>query len=267
MIGFAESFLVWVASTFIPGFLGLFVITWAGRRLGPTYIAAFALGIFLWFFVDTISGSAVLDVNNGFNGGFAQFGVVILFLAGVLFFFTIDRNRGIFAPESAIGKYGLIIPMLAAIAVGIHGLGEGAAYGATAHSTSSTSLIDAFGGFTAGVAYVLHKGLEPMMIGACYVGYYEGKGVKVASSLRNLLLLSILFVLPSLLGAATGYFYPWDATYAFALGTGTSIYAFFRLSAPLFLTGKGVPSRQTLKIAIAWILGFIAIYFAALFHS
>ena len=266
MIGFAESFLAWTAATFIPGFVGLFVITWIGRKLAPTYVLAFALGIFLWFFVDTISGSAVLDVNLGFTGGLAQFGVVVLFLAGFLFLMTIDRNRGIFTPESAIGKFGMIIPMLAAVAVGIHGLGEGAAFGATAYSTSSTSLIDAFGGITAGVAYVLHKGLEPMMIGACYVAYYNWKDAKVTTWLRNSLVLTILFVLPSLLGAATGYFYNWDATFAFALGTGTSIYVIFRLAAPLFLTGNA-QSRKTMRIAVAWALGFMAIYFAALFHS
>lgn len=266
MIGFAESFLAWAAATFVPGFIGLLVITWAGRKLAATYIVAFALGIFLWFFIDTISGSAVLDVNSGFNGGLAQLGIVVLFLAGLLFFIMIDRNRGIFTPESAIGKYGMVIPMLAAIAVGIHGLGEGAAYSATANSTISTSLIDAFGGITAGVAYVLHKTLEPMMIGAIYAAYTNGKSARIASWLRNSFLLTILFVLPSLLGAATGYFYDWNATYAFALGTGTSIYVIFRLAGPLFLTDKAQP-KQTLRIAVAWTLGFLAIYFAALFHS
>ena len=267
MIGFAESFLAWTAATFIPGFLGLFIITWAGRRFSPTYIIAFALGIFLWFFVDTISGSAVLDVNSGFTGGLAQLGVVVLFLFGFLFLMTIERNRGIFNPESAIGKYGMIIPMLAAIAIGIHGLGEGAAFGATAYSTSSTSLLDAFGGLTAGVAYFLHKGLEPMMIGAIYVAYYNWKGAKIATWFKNSLIMTILFVLPSLIGAATGYFYNWDATYAFALGTGTSVYAVLRLAAPLFPTTSAAPSKPTMKIAIALVLGFMAIYFAALFHS
>ena len=266
MIGFAESFLAWTAATLIPGFIGLFIITWAGRKVAPTFILAFALGIFLWFFVDTISGSAGLDVNSGFNGGLAQVGVVVLFIFGFLFFMTIDRSRGIFSPESAIGKYGMIIPMIAAIAIGIHGLGEGAAFGATAYSTTSTSLLDAFGGLTAGVAYFLHKGLEPMMIGAIYVAYYDWKGAKVAIWLKNSLILTVLFVLPSLVGAATGYFYSWDATYAFGLGTGTSIYAVLRLASPLFQTGSN-PSKPTIKIAIALVLGFMAIYFAALFHS
>ena len=139
MIGFAVSFLGWTASTIIPSLAGLLLITLASKKFPATYLAAFAFGILFWFFVDTISGSAVLDVNSGFTGGTAEAGVVVLFLAGALFFFWIDRKRNIFSPELAIGKYGMTIPLLVAVAVGIHGLGEGAAFGATAYSTSSTS--------------------------------------------------------------------------------------------------------------------------------
>jgi len=171
MIGFAESFLAWTAATLIPPFVGLLLIIVASKFVEARYLTAFASGIFLWFFVDTISGSATLDVNSGFGGGLAQVTVVILFLAGVLFFFLVDRNRDIFSPESAIGKYGVIIPVLVAAAIGIHGLGEGWDYGRTAYTTSSTDLLDAFGGITAGVAYVLHKAFEPVMIGACYSFY------------------------------------------------------------------------------------------------
>lgn len=267
MIGFTESFLAWTASTLIPGFLGLLVITWIGRKIAPIYLAAFALGIFLWFFVDTISGSALLDVNSGFTGGLSQLGVVVLFIVGVLFFVWTDRNRSIFSPELAIGKYGLAIPVLVAFAVGLHGLGEGAAFGATAYSTTSSSLLDAFGGITAGVAYVLHKGLEPMMIGACYTVYFNANSARLKDWIRNVSLLGILFVIPSLLGAATGYFLVYDTTYAFALGTGTSIYVVYRLAAPLFLKDDRSPSKESIKIAAAWLLGFLAIYIAALFHS
>src|SRR5256886_2656899 len=143
MIGFAESFLTWLASTILPTFVGLSLITWATKKVPARYIVAFAFGILFWFFVDTISGSAALDVNSGFGGGLAQVGVVLLFVIGVVFFFWVDRKRDILSPQSAIGKYGLTIPLLVAIALGIHGLGEGAAFGATAYSTSSTSLLNA----------------------------------------------------------------------------------------------------------------------------
>ncbi len=171
MIGFTESFLTWLAATIIPAFAGLLVITWAGKKIPTKYIAAFAFGIMFWFFVDTISGSAVLHVNSGFDGGIAQVAVVSLFIIGYLLFFWVDRKRDLLSPQSAIGIYGLTIPLIVAIAVGIHGLGEGTDFGYTAYATLSTSLLGAFGGVFAGVAYVLHKGLEPMMIGACYSVY------------------------------------------------------------------------------------------------
>jgi hypothetical protein len=267
MIGFGESYLVWIASTLIPAFTGLLVITWLGKKVPVTYVVAFALGIFLWFFVDTISGSSFLDVNSGFSGDWAQLGVVLLFLVGVLIFFSIDRKRNMLSPVTAVGKYGMAIPILTAVAVGIHGIGEGTAYGHLSSVTDSTTIIDAFGGLTAGVAYVLHKGLEPMMIGACYAFYLGQEKRSTSRMIRDVLFLSVIFTIPSLLGAATGYFIVYDTTYFFALGTGTSIYAAFRLAGPLFANDRKVPAKDTILVAIAWILGFMAIYVAALFHS
>ncbi len=267
MIGFTESIATWIASTLLPVFVGLLVITWAGKKIPVRYLVAFAFGILFWFFVDTISGSAVLDVNSGFTGGIAQAAVLVLFLLGVVFFFWVDRKRDILSPQSAIGKYGLTIPVLVAIALGIHGLGEGAAFGATAYSTSSTSLLNAFGGLNAGVAYVLHKVLEPMIIGACYSVYARPEGGSVGGWLRNMFLLSVVFAIPSILGAMTGYVLAYDTTYFFALGTGAAIYVVFRLAGPLFTSSEAVTGRDPIRVALCWILGIMALYFSALFHS
>ncbi len=243
------------------------VITWVGKKIPVLYIVAFAFGILFWFFVDTISGSAVLDVNSGFGGGLAQIGVLVLFLAGVIFFFWVDRKREILSPQSAVGKYGLTIPLLVAIALGIHGLGEGAAFGATAYSASSTSLLTAFGGLSVGVAYTLHKALEPMMIGACYSVYAEREEGSVGGWLQNMFLISVVFVVPSLLGAVTGYLVAYDTTYFFALGTGATVYVVFRLAGPLFVPGGAATNRDSIRVAVSWILGIMALYFSALFHS
>jgi len=276
MIEFAVGFIAWLASTWIPAFVGLLVIVWASQIVKPRYLTAFALGIFLWFFVDTIQGSALLDVNAGFTGGAAQVAAVGLFIIGVLSVFWIDRRRGLFSSESTMVTVSVAIPLLAAAAIGIHGLGEGAAFGATAYSTSSTSLLDAFGGASAGVAYLLHKGLEPMMAAACYCAYTNRTASGIKGQLKDVFLLSLVFVLPSLLGAAVGYFIMgpatgflagFDATYFFALGTGTSIYAALRLSRPLFRSGETVTSEDSIRIVAPILLGFLAIYFAALFHS
>src|SRR2546425_6045864 len=171
MLGFAESFLPWTASTLIPAFAGLLLVVLVGMKLQTRYVAAFAFGILFWFFVDTITGAASLDVNSGFSGGAGQLAIVGLFVIGVLFFFSVDRNRNIFSPDLAIGKYGLTIPVLVAVALGVHGIGEGAAFGGTAALTTSASLLDTFGGISGGVADVFHKALEPMIIGACYWAY------------------------------------------------------------------------------------------------
>jgi zinc transporter ZupT len=267
MLGFAEGFLPWTASTLIPAFVGLLLIVLAGMRLQARYIAAFAFGILFWFFVDTVTGAASLEVNSGFSGGVSQAATVGLFVVGVIFFFSFDRNRNIFSPESATGKYGLAIPVLVAVALGIHGLGEGAAFGGTAALTTSTSLLEAFGGIYGGIAYVLHKALEPMIIGACYCAYSVQNSKTTAGRLGDLAILSVIFAVPSLVGAATGYYLTYDSSYFYALGTGTAIYAAVRLFGLLFNNAGSVDSKESLAMALLITLGFLTIYFAALFHS
>ncbi len=309
MIGFPDSFLPWTAATLIPAFLGLLLIVSAERILDailsmlkralnriksffrrtslkadpgvtpsarhartPKYLSAFGLGIFLWFFVDTIGGAASLDVVDAFSASWAQIATVGLFVVGLIMFFSVDRNRNIFSPQLAVGKYGLAIPLLVAASVGIHGLGEGAAFGALASQTTSATLLDAFagptgGGLTAAVAYVLHKALEPMMIGACYFAYAWDHGRRPAGYLRDLLLLSIAFAIPSLIGAASGYYLAYNTSYFYALGTGTSIYAGVRLAGPLFNNAQPGSSRESIKMAFFLAFGLLVIYFAALFHS
>lgn len=269
MIGFAESLSVWLAATAIPAFLGLAIIIWAGTRIKPVYTAAFGFGIFLWFFVDTVEGAAKLAVSNGFDldGIGTQLAIVGLFIVGLLLFFWADTDRSIFNAESAVGKYGIAIPILVAAAVGIHGLGEGSAFGTLAATISSTSVLDAIGNVNAGIAYVLHKALEPMVVGACYAVYSVGRGTNIRGRVRDFFSLTTVFIIPSLLGAATGYFVAFDATYFFAIGTGTSIYAAIRLAAPLFSLAQNQNPRDSTRLVIALLLGFLAIYVAALFHA
>ncbi len=264
MLNFASSFLAWLGSTALPAFVGLVIISSAARFVKPRFIAAFALGIFLWFFADTIGGSSNLDVNAGFAGGVTQLAILVLFVVGLVLFFAVDRTMFSRLPGS--GEMDFRIPMLVALALGIHGFGEGTALGSTAVSTSSTSLLAAFGGIDAGVAYVLHKALEPMMIGACYVVYSQ-QGRNSLQRLKDLLVLTALFVIPSLVGAATGYYINYDATYFFALGTGTSIYAAFKLIGPQFRQSDATTSGESLKVALWLLFGFLCIYIAALFHS
>ncbi len=262
MLPFAESIGAWGFVTLAAALVGVWVIALLGSSIQLRYLSAFGLGIFLWFFVDTLEGSSDLVVGEGFGGGVSQLVVVLLFAFGVLSFLLADRD--------AVAGDGLqtpfLVPMLAALALGVHGLGEGLAFGSTAAQTSSGSLVDAFGGGVQAAAYALHKVLEPMMVGALYVGYTRGSPRSLARSAREMVALASIFVLPSVVGSIVGYFWALDTTYLFALGAGTSVYAFFRLSKPL-LSGVGPRVRDSVLVALSLLAGFILIYLAALLHS
>ncbi len=244
--------------------VGLFIIAGVAKSMSSRYLAAFSLGIYFWFFSDTIGGSSYLDVNSGFTGGVVQLVLVGLFIFGVLLVFSLDRTT--FEPGQAVMGMGFAIPLLVALAVGIHGFGEGAAFSATAATTLSTNLFNAFGGVTAAVAFILHKGIEPMMVGTTYWVYARDRAKNARAIVRDMLLLAFVFILPGTIGAATDYFLNYDTTYFFALGTGTSIYAAFRLAKPLFWNSNASNS-ESIRIALLMILGFLCIYFAALFHA
>jgi len=215
-------------------------------------------------FSDTIGGSSYLDVNSGFGGGIEHVSLYLFFAIGLGLVFSIDTS------VSSLGfgeeKFAMAIPALVAVAVGVHGFGEGAAFSTTAASTSSESIIDAFGGLSAGVAYVIHKALEPMMIGACYFAYSGPRAQGTSGRVRDMALLSTIFVIPATIGAAVAYFLAVDTTFGFALGTGTSIYAAVRLLKPVLGTSS-LNRFDSVKIPVALFLGFTSIYIAALFHS
>jgi zinc transporter ZupT len=168
-------------------------------------------------------------------------------------------------------KFGFAIPLLVAVAVGIHGFGEGAALSATAVTTPSTSLIDAFGGFTAGVAFVLHKALEPMMVGAAYWIYAKDHTKDMSGRMKDIVILTLAFTIPGIVGGASAYYvvqaYPSvDFTYVFALGLGTSIYAAVRLARGMFESPRSSGTDST-KMALMILLGFTCLYLAAQLHS
>lgn len=263
MLPFGESFAAIEAALILPTIVCLLASAGAARYANPRYLSAFALGVYFWFFSDTIGGSSYLDVNAGFAGGETQAILLALFVFGVLLLFSLDRGVFRAGPEP-IGL-SLWVPVLVAFAVGVHGFGEGAAFSATAAATTSTNLLDAFGGLSPAVAFILHKGIEPVMVGAAYWVYAKDRAKDAGALARDVLLLTLVFVLPGTIGAATNYYLGYQTTLAFALGTGTSIYAAVRLAKPLFWDQAS--PNESLKMAVLMILGFLCIYFAALFHS
>jgi len=269
MLGFAETFGGTLASFIIPAAAGLAIISLASRFLKAKYLAAFAIGLYFWFFSDTIGDASLLGANEGFSGGIFHVALWVCFGVGLVLMLTLDKEM--FSPGPEGMKFGFAIPVLVAIAVGIHGFGEGAALSATAVSTPSTSLIDAFGGVAAGAAFVLHKALEPMMVGAAYWIYAKDHAKGLNGRVKDLAVLTLAFTLPGIVGGASAYYivqaYPSaDFTYVFALGLGTSLYAAFRLARGMF-EGPSTSSTDSTKMALMVLLGFTCLYLAALLHS
>jgi zinc transporter ZupT len=269
LLGFAETFGATVASFVLPAIVALVIISVVARFLKARYLAAFAIGIYFWFFSDTIGDANLLGANEGFAGGFFHIALWIAFAVGLVLVISIDRD--LFTPGPEGVRFGFAIPLLVALAIGIHGFGEGAAIGATAVTTPAGNLIDAFGGFSAAVAFVVHKVLEPMIVGAAYWIYAKDHAKDMAGRVRDVVLLVLVFTIPGIIGAGSAYYvvqtFPGvDFTYVFALGLGTSIYAAVRLARALF-EGGATSRYESTKVAILILLGFTCLYLAAMLHS
>lgn len=261
MIPFFEAVGEWGAATFFPALLGLTIAYFAGRRAGAPLMAAFGTGIFLWFFVDSVEGTADFKVVSGYAGGVTQVAEVLLFVVGVVVFFSLGPKLSGQGRGSSLPGFGVVL--LAALSLGIHGFGEGSAFGTTAYLTSSNDVLQAFGGLPAGAAYVLHKVLEPMIVGAIYTAYRSGtQGVKFS----ELGTLALAFSLPSIAGAGLGYFIDYDSAYGFALGSGAAVFALVWVTQVWTAGAAQGPPKASVSLAVAMALGFILIYGAALLH-
>jgi hypothetical protein len=147
----------------------------------------------------------------------------------------------------------------------LHGMAEGADFGITAAQTPSNSLIDAFGGLAPSVSWVFHKMLEPTVVAAAYVSLAKPEQRKPSDRIVDALALAAVFVIPAVIGSVAGYFTSFDYTYIYALGLGTSVYAFARVGRSLY--SEGETTLLSLKMALAMTLGFMLIFLAALLHS
>ncbi len=268
MLGFAETFGATVATFIFPSLVGLAVISILAKFLKARYLAAIAIGLYLWFFNDTIDGANLLGVNEGFSGGFFHAALWVLFAVGLIVFLYVDPD--LLDSGQATPKLGFAIPLLAALAIGLHGFAEGASISATAVTAPGNDLISAFGGVTAGVAFTLHKALEPMMVGAVYWIYTKDHAKNSQQRIIDLIVVAVVFTLPGIVGGGVSYFlvqaYPAaDFTYVYAVALGTSIYAALRLARPLFWEPGS--RSESLKVAIFILIGFTLLYTAALLHS
>jgi len=240
--------------TFISAFVGVSLV-----------IGAFALGVYLWYFTDTLGDANYLGVNDGFVLSSEMVSLLMLFVIGLTVFFALDGR--IFTTDGAAGYGALTVGALAALALGLHGFGEGADFGYTAAQTPSNSLFDAFGGLAPSASWVLHKMLEPTIAAVGYVALL-GPGTKKASDkVIDALVLTTVFVIPAVVGSVAGFYTTFDHTFVFALGLGTSVYALARAGRALYSPGERVDRWLSVKMALAAVIGFLLIFIAALLHA
>jgi hypothetical protein len=229
------------------------------------FLASFALGVLFWSFSDVLGDSAYLGVNEGFSGGVEHASLIALFLMGFFLLVMVDRSG--LNGKSSGGKVAgalALVPFIVALGWAFHSFGEGLDLGGLAATTTSVSLIDALGGVSPGISYMLHKFLEASTIGAAYLAY--SSNATKPNDLTRIGSLGLIFGGPTILGAALGYYIPIESTYSFALGAGAAVYIFFKLVQPILASNDG--SRgYFVSCMLLTALGFFCLYFAALFHS
>jgi hypothetical protein len=275
-------------ATLVPAYVGLYLITHRGL-LQTRIIAAFGVGLTLWYFFDTMGDATSLYSNYpayppDLFGGWPHFAVIATFAAGVavlaiLDHYAVPRSEPPSAmmgfAESRYSSLIFIIPAAIAVVTGIHGLGEGwdassAVSSAPTNATSITgAMIQAFGNVPALVSYPIHKFLEALIIGAAYACYVSGSNGVVKTKRWHIPLLGALFGVPSVLGAAFGYYISIDTTYFYAFGVTSALYALVRLGEATsmdFKIGVNAPSYLGPKIFLAMAVGFFLLYGAALLH-
>ena len=250
--------------TFMSAFIGISFVIWGSLIVKLRYLAAFSLGVYLWFFTDTLSGANYLDVTGGFVYSSHLVLLVALFVVGLIALFSLDAE--LFTTGGSFKRGALWVGALAAIALGLHGMAEGAAFGTTAAQPPSSSLLDAFGGIGASASWVFHKMLEPSVAATAYVAIAGSAPRKPSDRVVDALVLAFVFVIPAVIGSVAGYLAFFDVTYIYALGLGTSVYALARVGRGLY-SDEGGGSLLSTKMALAAVLGFILIFAAALLHS
>ncbi len=283
LISFALSVLGILAATLIPAYIALYIVTNL-RGVPLKYMAAAGVGVSFWYFFDTMGDASQLDVNSSFSGGLPQIAVVAAFLAGIatlaIFdYFAVPISQKLAAVNQRVIKGGkaayrpalvFLIPAGVAAVTGIHGLAEGWDFASVASGTSTSSLIDAFGGLSAVASYPFHKFLESMIVGTVYFAWVTSSKQAIKAT-WHIPVLGLLIGLPSAIGALLGYYVSFDTTYFFAFGVTSALYATIRLVEPMILQqlhpdGDYSPTYLGPGAFAALAIGFFLLYTAALLH-
>jgi zinc transporter ZupT len=248
-----------ILSTFLFLYLGVvapfLLLGKSAARL--TVLAAVAAGITFWSFVDLMNDAALLGVNQGFTGGFTHFLLASLFALTLVGWFWLDQRLDRGKGRSRV-TLTYATALLVALGIGLHSLGEGVEVGsligyAMQTNPTSSSLVNAIGGFGSGAAYLLHKFLEGFVVGVFAI-------VAKARFGRNVLL-GLLAGTPTMIGLMLAFVMPVDATVFFAIGAGVAVYIEYKLLPTL--GGQ----KKVLVYIFAMLVGFYLMYLAGLFHS
>jgi hypothetical protein len=272
MIDFASSFTQFILATFIPLYLGMFFVMLLKDTLhvDVRYLSAFAFGLLFWFFLDTLNDAILLDANEGFNFDFQHTALLSLFVLGFLSLALLTRlgrpmKKGVNQWSSSEI---LVVSVLVALGMGFHGFGEGLEFGATSAGTPALNVLDAIGGLGGGMAYVLHKFLEATIVMIVCVSLMAHGDSDFRRRFWNVLILGLVFGLPSTLGEFVGYYSPISASYSYALGGGAALFVALLAIRPIFGARNDgeVTYSEWIKIGVTVLLGFLALYSAASLH-
>ncbi len=241
-------------ATFAPLYLGLLVPSLVGKgSSGSSFFVAASAGIIFWFFLDLMGDAALLDVNLGFGGDYTHAVLAGAFAFGLLLLFGLDRRSTTPAAWGAMTGNAptFAITLIAALAIGFHSLGEGLGVGSVV--PPSASILDAIGGLGPGVAYVLHKFLEGLVVGTF------GMLARIRFSQMGLVI--IVAGVPTLVGFVIGLGSVLDSTYFFAMGGAGAVYLEYKLIPRIF------EGEAKFSGVIYTLVGFYSMYLAGLFHG
>ena len=258
MIDSATNLIAAVAATFAPLYAGLFLpLVISGNSVGRLrFLLAISAGIIFWFFLDVMNDAVLLDVNQGFGGGLNHAFLAILFAVGLLLLFGLEHasstaHRTLRTKANRATEISYLVAVLVALGIGFHALGEGIEIGSLVRV--ATNMVDAIGGLSAGVAYVLHKFLEGLVIGAV--------AAFAKSRTPRIFTLGLISGVPTVMGLGLALLTPINSTYFFALGGAAAVYIEYKLI-PNFVNESNAP-----VYIIASLIGFYSMYLAGLFHG
>ena len=270
MIGFGVSFIEFTLATLIPIYAGMLsvIVICKVTRLNMRYISAFALGLLFWFFFDTMNDAVQLGVNEGYTLDFRQSCLILLFVTGFLLLTLLDGRTCTSDNLTGNNRSPILLGILAAFGMGIHGFGEGLEFGTLAAGTQAVSVVDAIGGAGGGISYFLHKLLESTIVIVVFLSATGTLNISTQKQVRQMTAIGLIFAIPSMVGEAVAYYVPMNATYFFAMGAGAALSVALYVIKPIFgERPEDIVFSRWIRISFSVLLGFFLLYGAALFHS